>query len=173
MRLDPIEAAHDVRPNLPQKFKIPGPFEIKASEQNEQRGGVYASVIEAEWHLAQIGHFPVPHLMQDLAWLSIGGVVDGFGLEMGEPLQHAARDRSIEPKCLHGRDEAVAAEGRGIPGDSGIGILALRRFRHQHSEISKRTADDLVDDGVRRFDGHDVMPFADEVAPCLKKPPQE
>jgi len=53
---------------------------------------------------------------------------------------------------LQGGDQAVAPESGRVPGDTGIGVTALRRIRHQHREIGGGAAEDLVETIIRGFD---------------------
>ena len=70
--VDPLQRRLDRRPQLGQRFVVAGAFDIKAGQQNEQRGRIDAAVILRERHLAQRGHLAAAHLVQDLAGLGIG-----------------------------------------------------------------------------------------------------
>ena len=150
--VDPAQRRLDRGPQLSQRLKVAGAFAIEPGEQDEQRRRVDTAVILRERHFAQRRHFAAAHLMQDLSGLRIGKRVDGCRLIISEPPQHAARNARIEPQHLQRRDDAVAAERGGVPGDAGIGISALRRLRHQHVEVGHRTAQHLVEYVVRGLD---------------------
>src|SRR3546814_2412682 len=63
-----------------------------------------------ERHLAQLGHFTLAHLMDDLAGLGVGHGVGGFRLLRREMAEHAAGDRRIEPQHLQRRDQGRSEE---------------------------------------------------------------
>jgi len=71
-RVDPLQSRVDIRPDRGDRFDIPGPVEIHASQHDIERRGIDGAVIEPERHFAQTRHFPVPGFMQDLAWLRAG-----------------------------------------------------------------------------------------------------
>ena len=148
----PAQSRLDRRPQFLDRFIIAGALRIEPGEQDEERRGIDAAVIEAERHLAQRRHLAAAHLVQDFPRLRVGERIGGLGLIGGEPAQHAARDVRAPPQHLQRRDQAVAAERRREPRDAGIGIAALRRIRHQHRQIGRRAAQHFVEAVVRRLD---------------------
>ena len=96
-------------------------------------------------------HFTATHLVQNLSRFCIGLRIGRFRLISSEALQHAFGDVRAPPQHLHGGDQAVAPECRRKPRDAGIRIASLRRIGHQHFKIGCRTAQDLVEQVVRRF----------------------
>ncbi len=103
--VDPLQRRLDRRPQLGQRCLVAGAFDIKAGQQNEQRGGIDAAVILRERHLAQRGHLAAAHLVQDLAGLGVGERICGLGLEESEPPQHALRNARIDPQHLQRGDQ--------------------------------------------------------------------
>ena len=150
--VDPLQRRLDRRPQLGQRCLVAGAFDIKAGQQDEQRGRIDTAVILCERHLAQRGHLAAAHLVQDFAGLGVGERIRGLGLEEGEPPQHALGNARIDPQHLQRGNQSVAAERGRIPGNARIRVLPLRRFRHQHIEVGHRLAQHLVEDIVRRLD---------------------
>ena len=91
MLVDPGERSLDLRHDAVQKADVAGAVEIGPGQHDEKRRGIDAAIIMAEGHLAQLGHFAAANLVQDLAWLRIGGGIEAGGLMRGEIAQHAAR----------------------------------------------------------------------------------
>ena len=89
--VDPLERAHDRRPNFVEELLIAGCRDVSAGDDNEERCRVDAAVIEAERYFTQRRHFAVAHLVQDLAWLCIGLGIEVLRLEARQPTQHTAR----------------------------------------------------------------------------------
>ncbi len=137
---------------MTQRGEIAAALQIGAGQHDEERRGIDAAVITAERHFAQLGHFAVTHLVQDLAGLGVGGGIEGGRLVGGKMQQDAARQRRIEPQRFQRRDQRVAAEGGAEPGDAGIGVGPFRRLGDQHGEVGDRAPRRLVEDGVRGDD---------------------
>ena len=166
--VDPAQRRFDRRPQLDQRLCIAGPLDVEAREQHEQRCRIDAAVVMRKRHLAQRRHFAAAHFMQNLAGLGVGERVDCFRLMESKPLQHAARNPRVDPQHLQRGDDAVAAERRRVPGDSRIGIPALRRFRHQHVEVRHRLAEHLVEDVVGGLDAGRALGRSPHLAPVCQ-----
>ncbi len=101
--VDPGERALDRRPQLAHEGAVAGALGVAAGQHDEQRRGIDAAVVEAERHLAEVGHLAAAHLVQDLAGAGIGlGVLDA-ALVGGEPAQHALGERGVGPQHLAAR----------------------------------------------------------------------
>ena len=69
--LDPRSCRQQGLPNAIDQRTIAGALLISAGQHDEQRGRVHATVILAERHFAQGGHFAAPCFVHDLARLRI------------------------------------------------------------------------------------------------------
>ena len=171
--VDPLERRLDRRPQLGQRCLVAGAFDIKAGQQDEQRGRIDAAVILRERHLAQRGHLAAAHLVQDFAGLGVGERIRGLGLEEGEPPQHALGNARIDPQHLQRGNQSVAAERGRIPGNARIRVSTLRRFRHQHIEVGHRLAQHLVEDVVGGLDTGGARGGTAHLAPVRQQPAEE
>ena len=164
-RVDPLQTRLDIRPDRGDRFDVPGPVEIHASQHDIERRGIDGAVIEPERHFAQTRHFPVPGFMQDLAWLRAGERIEGFCLGRGEKMQNTFRDGGIQPQEQHGRDDSIASENRAVPRNAGVGIKPMARPRHQHVEVGGGLPADFIEEFVRAFDRRDAGRLAPDRAP--------
>src|SRR2546429_8928174 len=69
--VDPMECCEDMGPKVSHQLKIIGSKEISSCQQNEEWGGINASIILTEWDFLQHGHFATPDFVNDLAWLRV------------------------------------------------------------------------------------------------------
>src|SRR5690606_25348485 len=111
------------------------------------------AVIAAEWHLAQLRHFAIPHLVQDLARLGIGSGVHFRRLVGREMEQHASRDIWVDPERLERGDERVPPENRAEPWNAGIRVWTCRRVGHRHIKVREAASQALVEALVGGDDG--------------------
>ena len=139
-----------MRPEALDEGAVARPLVIGVSEHDEQRRGVDAAVIPSKRHFAQRRHLAAPHLVEDLAGLRVLRVRVARRLRRGKKRQHAAGDLGSGPQQLVGRDQAVAAEGRAEPRDSGVRIRAVRRIGDHHLKIGRRSLHPAVQRLARR-----------------------
>ena len=163
--VDPLQSRLDIRPDRGDRFDIPGPVEIHASQHDIERRGIDGAVIEPERHFAQPRHFPVPGFMQDLAWLRAGERIEGFRLGRGEKMQNPFGDGRVEPQEQHGRDDPIASENRAVPRNARVGIKPMAGPRHQHVEVGGGLPADIIEKFVRAFDRRDAGRLAPDRAP--------
>src|SRR5205814_631922 len=124
--IDPLQGPGDVWPKPLQKKPARSTVEVSPSQHDEQRGGVYASVIASEWHLAQCRHLAATHFVQNLTGFGIGNGIHYIGLGCGEKVEYSPGDVWIQPQRLQGRDNAVSAKYGAEPWNSSVGIIAFR-----------------------------------------------
>jgi hypothetical protein len=150
--VNPGERSHDVRPQPDQELDISGAIEIRTGQHHEQRRRVHAAVVAAERHLAEASHLAAAGLVQDLSRFGVLPRVHVIGLRRRQVFEDAARDARVDPERLERGDDAVTAERRAEPGHSRIGILAVRRRRHQHPQIGGRSAEPVIEAFAGAFD---------------------
>ncbi len=150
--VDPGQGRLCIRPQLPHGVEVGGARKIFAEQQHEKGSRIHAAVVAPEWHLPQIGHFSVAHLVQNFSRLRVALRFDGGGLRRCEKSQHALRNTGIGPQGHERRNDAVAAEGRAEPGRAGVGIGPFRGFGDQHVQVGHRTPRDLVEHRVGAVD---------------------
>ena len=125
MPVDPVERCADIRPQSTDGGRVCGALPVFARKQNEQRGRVDAAIVAAERHLAQTRHLAGARLMHDLAGLRVVHRIDLRGLQGSKPRKHATRQRRHAPQQVQRRDDAVPAKCGRIPGNAGIGVVAI------------------------------------------------
>ena len=125
--LDPLSCRQQGMPNTIDQRTIAGAFLISAGQHDEQRGRVHSTVILAERHFAQGGHFAAPCFVHDLARLRIAEAGVFLRLCGCEKTQHAGRKARIEPQRLQRGDDRVPPERRGKPGNARIRVRPGRQ----------------------------------------------
>jgi len=92
VRVDPLQSALDVWPNLLHERQISRALEVSSRKHDEKRRRVDAAVIAPERNFLRDGHFTAPHFMQDFARV---GVLLGYfsrRLGLGQVFQDALSD---------------------------------------------------------------------------------
>ncbi len=164
--IDPLQSRLDIWPDRGDRFDVPGPVEIHASQHDIERRRIDSPVIEPERHFAQTCHFPVPGFMQDLARLRAGERIKGFRLGRGEKAKNAFGDGRVQPQEQHGRDDSIASESRAVPRNARVGIKPpITCPRHQHVEVGGGLPADFIEKFVRTFDRRDAGRLAPDRAP--------
>src|SRR3984957_8722511 len=150
--IDPPQGRLRVGPQRAHQFQVARAHEIFTEQQNEQRSGVDAPVVAAEWNLMQIGHLAMTHLMQYLAGFGIARSLAGGRLVRSQKTQNTLRDARIDPQRHQSGDESVAAEGRAEPRRARVRIVAMRRVGDEHVQIGYGAAHYFVEYGVGTID---------------------
>jgi len=119
------------------------------------------------------GHLAAAHFMENLSRLRVAKRIGHLGLIGGEAPQHALCHVRAPPQHLQRGNEAVATKRRRKPRDTSIRIAALRRIRHQHREIGRRPAQNLIETVVRRFNRCPVAGRLAQFAACQDKTAEE
>ena len=96
---------------------------VGARQHHEQRRRVDGAVVAAERHLARArpSRTCAPRAGSCPARRR-AAASSRVGLRGGEEGEHAARERRVDPQGLARGDDAVAAEGGGVPGHAGVGV---------------------------------------------------
>ena len=165
----PRQGRLDLGPDRLDRREVAGALVISAGQHDEERRRVDRPVIFAERHLAEVGHLPMPRLVQDLARLRVGGGIDRLRLRRREIAQHAPCDRGIDPQHHHGRDDAVAPEHGREPWDAGVGVQPVLRAGRQHVDVRGRSAGDLVEQHVGALDRRDAARDRPQTAAVLSE----
>ena len=150
--IDPLQRRFDIRPQQPHRIEVAGAVEIFAEQQHEKRRRIDAAVVAAERYLAQIRHFAVTHLVQDLSWLGVALGLDGARLRRREKPEDAFGDGGVEPQRHQSGNDAVSPERRAEPGCAGVGVGSLRCIRHQHIQVRDRPAHHFIENGIGSVD---------------------
>ena len=90
-----------------------------------------------------------------------------------EILQHAPRDRGIDPECLHRRDDGIAPKIRAEPGHAGVRKGSLFGLGNEHVQVRHRAAEHLIEHVVRRFDARSARGKAAKLASCAPRRNEE
>ena len=165
--VDPFQRELELRPDRPDRAEIARDLVILRCQHHEERRAVDGAVIVPEGHLAEHRHLAATGLVQHLSGLRVGGRIDGLGLRRGEEPQHALAEVRVDPERHHRRDDAVASEHRGVPGDAREGVDALLRPGRQHVEVGGGPAEPLVELIVRGDDRGDARCDLALVAPVV------
>ena len=74
--VDPLQRRLNVRPDAIDQLAVAGPQVVLGGEDDEERRGVVAAVVQAERNLAEGSHLAIADLVHDLAGLRIAFVID-------------------------------------------------------------------------------------------------
>src|SRR5207237_6554811 len=99
--------------------------------------------------LAQPRELAPAELVEDLSRLLLGELVDLLSLVAREKAQRASRDVRIPSERLIGRDEAVAAEGHGVPGDARGRVGTARVELEKRSQVERASRDEALVERLR------------------------
>ena len=146
----PLRRGDQIGPQRPDRLQVAGAAEPGAGQGDEQTGGVYPAVIEAERHLPERTHLPAPGLVHDLAGLAVLEGRDLGRLTPGQIGQHPLGQRRIEPQHLPGADDPVPPERRREPRRTGIRIRTCRQVGGQQGDVGSRLVQPGVEPGAAR-----------------------
>jgi hypothetical protein len=144
--VDPRHGGLQRRPERPDELQVACAVGIGTRQDDEQRRGVDAAVILPEGQFVARRHLALAGLVHDLAGSGIAEGGNLLRLMLGEERQHAPRQAGIEPQGLQRGDDGIAAEGRGEPGDPGVGVRPGIQIGGQQRQIGTRLVDPLVED---------------------------
>ena len=126
VRVAPGERAFRGRQELAPQRAIAGPLHRLREDMSEERRRVDGAVIGPVRNLAEPRQLAAAQLVEDLAGLFLGEIVDLLPLVRGEQAQRPARDVRIPPERLEGADEPVAPERDRVPRDARGGERSAR-----------------------------------------------
>src|SRR5258705_307077 len=126
---------------LPPELAVGGPLHGLGDKQREERGRVDRSVVRTMWDLTESRELAAPQLVEDLARLLFGEVVDLLALILREQSQRAARDVGIPAERLVGADEAVASERDRVPRDAGRRVRTAVVELHERAQVQRAARD--------------------------------
>src|SRR5437879_5399525 len=99
--------------------------------------------------LTQTRELAATQLVEDLPRLLLGEVVDLVPLMAREKAQRPSRDVGVPPEGLVCRDEAVAPEGHGIPGDARGRVGTARVELEERTQVQRASRDEALVERLR------------------------
>ena len=95
---------------------------------------------------------PEPNLMQDLARLFVAEIVDLAALVRRQEAQRALGNLGTQRQRLHRRDQRIAPERHGEPGDPGGRYESAVHVVDQQPQVLERAAQELIEELVIGLD---------------------
>ena len=143
--IDPSQRRLDRGPQFGERFLVPGAFDVKTGQQNEQRCRIYTAIITTKRDFTDTSHLALTGFMQNLPRLSILPLVDLRCLGRCQMREDPFGDLRAGPQVLEGCDDTIPTEDRAVPRHASIRIHPFRGGRDQHSQIRQRAMDPAVE----------------------------
>jgi hypothetical protein len=103
-------------------------------------------------HLARRSHLTKAQLVKDLARFLFGEEIHLLALVASQEAERSEGKIWLECERLEARDERIAAEGHGVPGDSRRRDRPCRREVDQRPQVERAAQEQVVDPCVGRGD---------------------